>query len=241
MNLTEKEIEAYFFCPLRYRFLYRDHLEEPPSPYSRFEQAARILVLHFFYHTMSGSYPSLTGMKECFERIWYADEPDIQEKLQWRDPSLARKLENKIFDGILKFYEKETNRSFRTLMVEQHFEIPIGEHTLSGCLDVIRDIGKQVEIISVRPVLSPYAVTFDTVLTVSSFAFRHLYAVKEDLLTAYFFPGCREINTKRKRDSYRGLLGLLDYLAGEPAFYPRYNSDCHRCGFRDRCSLWPVS
>lgn len=241
LNVTEIQVADYIFCPLRYKFLYVDYIEEMPSPYTRFENAVRAMAIHFFFYTMDGHFPTLTNMKECVERMWYTeDHTDIQERLMWREFNLVRKLENKIFDGILRFYERETAKGFRTLMVEQHYELPVGDHILEGCLDVIREIDKKVEVVTIRPAISPYAVNFDTGLTAASYAFRNLYGVKEDILTAYFVPSVREVNTKRRRDNYRGLVGLIDYLAGSPSYYPRYNDKCYMCSYREKCGLWPT-
>jgi len=239
MKVTEEQLLDFLKCSLYYKF---KHIEQLPG-FSLLEERARCLrtvLYYFYYHTLENVFPALQAIKDAWGRLWYAEDLPLEE-IKWRALTKERRLETEAVQGLYNFYTKETGRDFLTIMVDQPFELPIGDHVLVGNIDLIRERAYRVEVVNFY-FEKTRNVSLDLSLTIKSFAFRSLYGVKEDRLIGYFLPSCSEVETARSWRHFRMLTGLIEkfvHSIENDVIYPRPSSFCNECSYTRECWYWP--
>lgn len=126
------QVQAYLFCPLRYRFQYVDKLPKPwRASALAFGLSIHAAVEWFHRERLAGRAADLTDILTVFEADWYAQnlEPLAFSERESKD-SLTEKGR-----AMLQVYVESTN-GVKPVAVEQAFELDLADPETGEVLDV---------------------------------------------------------------------------------------------------------
>ncbi len=230
MRLSYSRISTFINCGFLYRLKYIEKIPARPKPHLGF---GRILhcTLDKFY-SLDTHYPSLDDLLRIYKGYWKTGN-DAYKKRYDSGLSILR-----------RYYELNIGDRYRTVYVEQAFEMPIGNHMLAGRFDRVDRIDDDTyEIIdykAAKQVATQEQVDSALQLGIYGLAFK-LTTGKVPLLSFYFLPENTKVTSKRTDgEIYRiksGLDAIVEKLMSGEHFDPQEGLECKWCDYKQYCPL----
>jgi putative RecB family exonuclease len=262
-TLSYSGFRAYTECPLRWKFLYVDHLPETPRGYFSFgrsihaalEQFSAPLIVGGSRAKLGPSQRTLLDFTGPSERGELPLPMTLEQLLEvyrqtWvSEGYLSSEDERRYFDlgsDLLKrFYPLFLSAPPRILAVEQHLEAEVDGIPIHGFVDRIDETPKGgLEVLDYKTSkeLSWRDARESDQLTLYQILVERNEGRDVEALTLYHMRTLSPLRTPRRE---AGELGDLSSRLGEVAdgirsenYEPRPGSYCARCDFRSRCPEW---
>ena len=190
--------------------------------------------------------PSQTELRKRFSDSWFDANDKFTLLFSGRDTKYVAAA--KAVGMLDIFYRHQRFNPGLVIDVNRPFELPIGDHQITGHIELVREIEfntrKIIEVAdfktgNYKP--DDFTLEHDLNLTVASYAFRHLYRSREDQLVYYMLKGGERFATARTSHHFEHLEQIVDQVATsieDGHFYPRYSYQCKSCPYQDYCRRW---
>jgi putative RecB family exonuclease len=252
------QLDQYLRCPLRYRFIYVDHVEPDFVPASRaFGSGIHAAAAYFFRGVARGDPHGVEDVQGHFDALWNLETQ--AQPLRFGEKETKESLRD-LAMRMLAVLHREFDLRTQVLAVEDPFRVPLvdpdtGEvldRDLVGTVDLLeRDAERGVVVVDLKTSARKYSdlqVEASLQLSVYSYAMSlGPYAGEDDVrlrfdvLTKTKQPGLYRYWTTRDRAAnvrlYRlGAEVLRAIEAG--AFHPIVGWHCKDCPFQSKCWAW---
>jgi putative RecB family exonuclease len=252
------QLDQYLRCPLRYRFVYIDHLEPDFVPASRaFGSGIHAAAAYFFRGVARGDPQAVEDTQGHFETLWNLETQG--QPLRFGEKETKESLRD-LAMRMLAVVHREFDPRTQVLAVEEPFRVPLvdpdtGEvldRDLVGTVDLLeRDAQHRVVVVDLKTSARKYSdlqVEASLQLSVYSYAMSlgpHAdekdIRLRFDVLTKTKQPELHWYWTTRDRAAnvrlYRLAAEVLRAIEAG-AFHPIVGWQCKECPFKSKCWAW---
>ena len=257
-HVSFAQIDQYLRCPLRYSFVYIDHLEPDFVPAARaFGSGIHAAAAYFFRGAAQGKLPVVEDVQGHFEALWSLETQ--AQPLRFGEKETKESLRD-LAMRMLVVLHREFDPRTEVLAVEEPFRVPLvdpdtGEvldRDLVGTVDLLeRDAERRLVVVDLKTAARKYSdlhVDASLQLSVYSYAmslgphageddihlrFDVLTKTKQPELCRYWTTRDRAANVRLYRLASEVLRAIE---AG--AFHPIVGWQCKDCPFRSKCWAW---
>lgn len=255
MQLTIQQLVDYQKCPTLFKFRWQEGIDtrvserNVPNKWHMAEDYDRALhhVLYGLFHEIAdGKYPNAYYIKKRWGLAWSKGRPKEEilfDTGSWRNEH--RRLERKGLKALLDLHSYFKNSPGTPILIGKEYHIQIGNHTLTGVIDLVREVldenGKPIiEIVDFKTDDRPTIlhVKGDMEVTAASMAFQKLFNYKENRITYLGLMTKKEQYTKRTEKDYELLNMAVDNIVraiNAHIYYPVLNDRCYECPFQKHC------
>lgn len=247
MKIDISEIIDYCFCPMLYKFRYKDtHLKTKYiNTIEKYDVDMHKVVYSFFSLIQAKEPVSIEMLKRTWGSLWLGNK--TKHEIAFSEPSTWRDTHNeKRKDGlkaILKFFDKFSLKPGWPIAVNKKYEVEIAKNLiLTGTWEVIREVDGHIEIIDFKvddKLHNKISIEKDLSVTAASYAFRKSFGTKEDALSYYGLSKGKKHNTGRTTDDYKMLVHTVKCVAiavKNNLFYACPDSKCFSCPYKHMCN-----
>lgn len=253
MKIHIRDLVEYLECSMRYRFRHvdgvesRDKLKTPGTHtgtdiYDEFDQALHKMAAYIFHMVEADRYPSMYNLKQQWGNRWITyrggHTDAIRDASSWRNE--RKKKEKQGLRIIQDLHEEFYDKKGRPLAIDYDYTLKIGEHLISGTIDLVREYEDRIELIDWKLDDRPTTLHIknDLEMTAAALAYRTISGKKEDRLMYYGLLTKKVQETTRTERDFRMLKLVLDEAeraieAG--IFFPVLNFKCYECPFDRHC------
>ena len=252
------QLDQYLRCPLRYRFVYIDHLEPDFVPAARaFGSGIHAAAAYFFRGVAQGEPPGVEDVQGHFEALWNLETQ--AQRLRFGEKETKESLRD-LAMRMLAVLHREFDPRTLVLAVEEPFRVPLvdvdtGEvldRDLVGTVDLLeRDAERRLVVVDLKTAARKYSdlqAEVSLQLSVYSYAMslgphagEEDIQLRFDVLTKTKQPElCRYWTTRDRAANvrlYRLAAEVLKAIEAG-AFHPIVGWQCKECPFRSRCWAW---
>ncbi|WP_422661688.1 PD-(D/E)XK nuclease family protein (plasmid) [Paenibacillus sp. EC2-1] len=258
MNISVDEVLDFVACSALHQFRYIDIIDV--SKTAKLKRANRQSIIEqydkalhkaasFLFHSMQqGVYPGLHHLSKRWGYLWVQPRSE-QEDVRFREASWRDTHEQKRKEGwikLSKLWEHYRDQSFTPIMIDYQYTLPIGRHTLTGVIDLVRVVrgGNGREHIELVEFLqddksAPFLhAKRDWRVTAAAYAFRKLMNVTEEKIVYHGLISGKLIQTSRQEDDFKQLERLLDSIENMRKIgvsIPVFNERCLTCTYQKHC------
>lgn len=255
MILRIKEIIDYLKCPQRHRFQWQEGMDVSvglrgsPNRWhvvEYYEHAMHQVIYSIFHQYADERYPSPHYVKQRWGSVWNkgrTKEDLISYTKSWRDE--IRKREKQGLNALLALHSDFQNGAGTPILIGKEYQIPVGNHTLIGTLELVREVideeGKSIiEIVDFKTddKVTSLHIKGDLEVTAASYAFRHLFGHKENRIMYHGIQSRAQQYTQRDERDFELLAHVVENVARSieaDIHYPVLNSRCYECPFQKVC------
>lgn len=256
MKLHIQQLIDYQKCPTLYKFRWVDgidtkYTEQRQMPnkwhmHEDFDRALHQVAYGFFHEVADGRIPNEYYMKKRWGYAWSkgrSKEDILFDTGSWRNEH--RKLERRGLNALLRLHSHFKNNPGTPILIGKEYLIQIGKHTLSGVIDLVREVNDEegkpiIEIVDFKSDDRPTIlhVKGDMGVTAASLAFRKLFNYKENRITYHGIISGKEQYTVRDDKDSQLLEGAVNNIVKgieNNIFYPVLNDRCFECPFQKHC------
>jgi len=213
-----------------------------------FHSAVRKSIMFYYYQILNGKQPTLEQLKQKFGSLFYKDKTPEYILLHSTFDSNMNALTTQGIKTLTSFYDRELNKKFVPIMVDQDVRIPIAGHYLVMTIDLVREMQydkrnliEVVTFINKQKNIDMFYANHSIPITAHSYAFRKLFGKVENRLIIQYMKNGKEFFTVRKDPELRRLeaivRGITDTICND-RFYPVHNMQCRRCLYKDICNKY---
>lgn len=246
MKISISELRSYRKCPLYYQFKYVDGIQEEQSISQELDEKLHRLIYYFYYRIMNKDIPHLESVKRKWNSLWYGNMDPMEYILTPKND--RSEAGHKALPMIDNFYKSNCSVPGMPLAIEQEFTVRVGDHEVSGILELVREIQdgprRVIEIIDYKTgtqVPIQWNVDYDLYLSLQSYAFRTIFGAKEQRTLAHYLRSNRVFVTYRSQDHYERMASTVDQIAKSiyrGLFYPQESYMCNSCYYKNYCTVW---
>lgn len=257
MRIHIKEILDYVACPALFQFKHVCQLEPPQPKVGRptknsilelYDDALHKTISYIFHRMQDGYYPSLMNLGKQWGNVWIKPR-SVQEDIRfrhtsWRDTHNRKREQGwKKLQEIWAYYKENEGMP---IMVNTPYEVPIGNHTLIGEVDLVRveknEQGRE-EIVMTEFITDERNAPFlhihrDWKVTAASYAFRKMMNVSEQKIVYHGIISGKVLNTGRREQDFlqlEHLINTIDHMKKHDIYYPVFNERCVTCPYQKFC------
>jgi CRISPR/Cas system-associated exonuclease Cas4 (RecB family) len=253
-KISCEQLYDYLDCPLKFSIKHVAKLDLDNNINIAFSKTVHEVIYNFWYRILDNKPMSEVDIYNKWASTWATrSEFDINEHMIASKASHTNeiaKLGQRGATMIHNFYKDASKNIGIPLAINQDFEVPIGQHILSGKFELVREVIEQerrrIEITDYRTgQTSPDQFTLDNdlYLTVQVYAFRKLFEAHERDVFYYFLKDDKKIKVKRNLHDFARLSRMVDFIVTSienRVYYPRQSFQCKQCMYKSICENWPV-
>jgi putative RecB family exonuclease len=243
------QVQAYLFCPLKYRFQYVDKIPRPwRASALAFGSSIHAAVEWFHRERLDGRTPDLTEILKVFDADWYAQnlEPLVFSERESKD-SLAEKGR-----AMLQLYTESVNGA-KPVAVEQSFEVVLADPEtgelldvrLRGVVDLVEEGETLVDLKTAARTLEQGGLERHLQLSTYALAFFLLHGtipkLRLDMLLKTTKPRLERHDTTRTVEDLSWTARLIQQVAmaiQTEHFFPNPSWRCGECEYFAHCQRW---
>lgn len=236
MRISFSSFNTFCQCPLKFKFQYIDWVKVPEKP-------------EFFFGSL---------VHEVVQMALRRDPiiPKIEDLLKfyqskWRDEVFPDKLTSEQYfklgrEMIKNFHEGYKPGLRKVVAAEKRFQIPLGDHTLSGVIDRVDKLPfgayEIVDYKTSKSLPSQDDVDKDKQLATYAIAVSELWPEAKDMrLTLHFLKHNSLITTSRTPEQIElqkfDIIKVADKIEKTKKFKPTENKFCDWCDYKHLCPL----
>jgi RecB family exonuclease len=230
-KISYSRVNAYLFCPYKYKLIYLDNLYIPIN--------ANITFGHIIHKALekfhAGGEQSYEMLFECYDDAWenggFVDPQQVFEYYECGRCMLAN------------YYKSFNASDTEILYVEKAFDANIGKYKFVGIIDRIdRYPDGRYEIVDYKThakIWEQERVDKDLQLSFYVYACKNVFGFDPDEISVYFLSENKKIYTKRSRSEISDAVDIAVETAENVAaenFDPDV-SKCQMCGFKLKCKF----
>ena len=236
MRISYSAIDTFNRCPLKYKFSYIDRVRVPEKPELFFGG-----LIHEVVQVALKKDPIMPDVEELIKYF----------KNNWREEIFSTPEEAKqYFDwgqNMIRNFHATHKPGFSNIVsTEKRFQIPLGEHVLSGMIDRIDKLPygtyEVIDYKTSKTMPAQSDVSRDKQLCIYHLAIENLWPEAKDIkLTLYYLKFGSKISTKRRPDEVESIkeeiIKTVENIQKEKDFPPKANSFCNYCEYAHLCPL----
>jgi len=230
-KISYSRMNAYLFCPNKYRLIYINNLYIPVNADISFGQTIHKTLEK--YHSLGGK--TSEALFESYDACWQNDGfTSPQQSFEYYERG------KKLLENYFASFEKS---AAKILYTEKSFDTNIGKYKFVGIIDRIDETPEGLrEITDYKTHINIWEqerVDKDLQLSLYAYACKNVFGFTPDLISAYFLSENKKIYTKRTAAQIEEAINLcLDTVEKISAenFDPDL-SKCHVCDFKFKCKF----
>lgn len=257
MEISIQEVLDYVACPALYRFKHVDKLEPPQALVGRprknsiidlYDQALHKTIAYLFHTVQDGTYPTLRHLAKKWGYIWVkprAEQEDVRfRQTSWRDTHRIKQEQGwKRLNALWEYYKEHEGTP---IMVDYPYKVQIGEHTLTGTIDLVRVVKNEngreeiemTEFVTDEKNAPFLHIRRDWKVTAASYAFRKVMNVTEQKIVYHGIISGKTFQTERQQQDFEQLeylLTAIQHMKSADVYYPVFNERCATCPYQKFC------
>lgn len=228
-KISYSRINAYLFCPYRYKLIYIDNLYAPVNADSTFG--------HIIHRTLEqfcdGKKKSYDELVDCYNS-------------SWKNNGFANPWQTFEYyvrgNKILKnYYESFKKSKTEIVYVEKSFDANIGKYRFVGIIDRIdKHPDGTYEVMDYKTHITIWEqekVDKDLQLTFYAYACKNIFGFNPNKISVYFLSENKKIYTKRTQDDINKAIDIALDVAEKIASenFQAGMSKCSLCDFHFKC------
>ena len=228
-KISYSRINAYLFCPYKYKLVYIDNLYIPVNADITFGQIIHKALER--YHSGGGN--DLSGLMESYDDSW--------ENKGFISPRQSFEYYIRGKNMLENYFRSFAVSDAKILCTEKSFEANIGKYRFVGIIDRIDEYpGGQKEIMDYKTharIWEQERVDKDLQLTFYAYACKNIFGFNPDKISVYFLSCNSKIYTKRSPEQIEAGIELALETAAKimsEDFEPD-TEKCPGCDFRFKC------
>jgi hypothetical protein len=245
MIIDIKEVLAYSKCPMFYKNKYiLDKTNKYIEVSERYEEDVQKAAFAFFYKIKDREIVTMDIIKKAWGRLWInkksSNEFIYSDTNNWRDGIGVKRREG--IDALIKFYDNFKDNPGFPIAIDYRYKVKLSEAlTLTGGIDLIREIDNRIEIIDFRADEKNYNaahIANNIETTAMSLAFRKTFEDTEDSLYFYGFSKGKLHHLVKKEKDYALLKNTVECTAKcihNKLFYCTPGEKCSTCVYNKIC------
>jgi RecB family exonuclease len=229
-KISYSRINAYLFCPYKYKLVYLDNFYIPVNPDITFGHVIHKTLEQFHGDNKDKSYDALF---ECYCKAWKNDGFKTPQQIFEYYQRGIKILEN--------YHVSFCKAKPEVLCVEKHFDTNIGKYKFIGIIDRIDEYSNGAyEVMDYKThsqIWSQERVDKDLQLSFYVYACKNVFGFNPDKISVYFLSDNKKIYTKRTQNEIANAINIaLDVAEKVTAgnFEPDFTK-CFLCDFRFKC------
>ncbi len=236
MRISYSAMDTFNRCPAKYKFQYIDRIKTPEKPELYFGSLIHEVVQ--FALKKDPIMPSRDELQEFFQSKWrdevFSSPNDAKQYFDWGKQMLE------------KFHAGHKPGLRNIVSTEKRFQIPVGEHILSGMIDRIDKLPigafEVIDYKTSKTMPAQADVDRDKQLCIYHLAVENLWPEAKDIrLTLYYLKYDSQMTTKRRPDEVESIkeeiIKTAEKIEKEKEFRPKRNNFCDWCDFQHLCPL----
>jgi len=244
MEFTHQGLLDFMNCPLKYKFKHINKLEiAEKSSRELFRESIHDTIKYFYKTIMEEDrIPKNEELRSYWGDIWL-------EGVDIKDILYNNKNERSIFTKrgyslIQKFYQHNKYNPGTPIGVDVDYNINLDKYNIKGNIELIRSKNNRIEIIyfsTSRYLPSEFQNNNDLSYTLSSYAYRQIFNLKEDGLINYHLKTNKEISLNRSSQDIEKVMSTIDNIYStikQELFWQRMDYLCKQCPYQDYCTNW---
>ncbi|MDR1195891.1 MAG: PD-(D/E)XK nuclease family protein [Endomicrobium sp.] len=228
-KISYSRINAYLFCPYKYKLIYIDNQYVPLNADITFGQIIHKTLEK--YHSRGGK--NMPQLSECYDESWENKGfASPQQNFEYYRRGTAM-LEN--------YFKSFSVSNVKILYTEKSFDANIGKYRFIGIIDRIDEYPDGTkEIMDYKThikIWDSQRVDKDLQLTLYAYACKNIFGFTPDKISVYFLSDNIKIYTKRSNKEIEDGVNLALETAGKITgddFEPD-TSKCANCDFKLKC------
>ena len=206
-------------------------------------------IAKYTFHMVQGKqYPTFHLLKQKWAKMWIGNQSKkerMKEGYNYNNRNLLRKYEKKGLESLLKFHENFLQPGF-PLLIAKDMQVQIGKYTVQIPIDLVRQVNHgTIELVqwSIDKPSNTFLLNQNLSLTAQAYAFKAVGDYSPQL-RVYSFDKGTFAATVRNEKHFKVFEQIVKQVAKQiedEVFYPRYQSVCADCPYRQRCQEGLVS
>lgn len=212
-----------------------------------FNQEMHKIIYSYYYGAMNGNNVGLGELKRKWGTFWYKNK--TKEDIMFSNSNTLRsELGVKGVFVIDKLWEVLSEVKHAPLAVEQEYCVQVGEHYVTGTIELIREIKlskrkSSIDIVNyclldANP--DKFVLNYDLSVTAQAYAFRNIFKRKEDSFTLYYLRKDKTYQVTRTQQHFDNFADIVNMVATSieaELFYPKYSIECKGCNYQRNCHI----
>lgn len=247
MKIKFNDLMTYIKCPMLY-LIENMYGIKSPDPKDELEDAIKQVIFHYYFKLLDGKVVDENVLKSKWESIWF-DGVKISDVLLEQDSKI--KMGYQGWNMISEFFKSNYSNPGRPLVINDSFEIPVGDHIVTGSIDLVRECNegyrKWIDIVHFTAsnyTPEEWELRNNFYTTLQSYAFRTQFQTKEQKLTIYSLKKNKPVETSRDEEQFKRLESLVNIVATSIQsnfYYPRPTFFCKNCKSNETCEQWGIT
>ena len=229
MEMSYSRLNAYRFCPWKYKFIYLDHMHVAPNPATSLGLSIHKALENYYLNAGR----SFDDLMESYDKCWVNEGFVSPQQVQDYFEKGQRMLEN--------YWAANKDNDSEVLFLEKEFNFPIGAIRLRGIIDRIDRLKDgSYEVIDYKThaeLWNNARVDADLQISLYALACKKALKIEPGTLSFYFMAHDKKVSTKRTDADINKAVVLVNETAQKilkSEFTPN-TANCPKCDFKQMC------
>lgn len=228
-DISFSRVSAYEFCPVKFKFIYRDRKYVPPTPAISLGQTVHKTLEQ--YHQQQGT--TMEQLIEAYDQCWVNEG--------FTSPQQTLDFYEKGHKMLERYFAAEQGSPAAIVHLEKNFALTLGRNKLMGIIDRIdKHPDGTYEVIDYKTHAELWPqekVDADLQLSIYAIAFNELFGFMPQRLTYYFLAHGVKRYTVRTPEQIAAATERINGIARLMARdeFPPNTANCYRCDFKKAC------
>lgn len=229
MEISYSKINAYLYCPMKYKLLYEEGKFVQPTPAISLGQSIHRALEDFHSHKYDGA----DELIECYDRVWV--------NTGFSTPQQALDFYNKGYRMLRNYWEAARDMKSEIIYVEKDFSFDLGKHRVRGLIDrVDKYPDGTYELMDYKTHNEMWPqdrVDSDLQLSIYALGCKECFGFEPDQLSIYFIAHGRKMYSSRSREQIEAAKKTITEVADKIVkkdFEPK-NPTCKNCDMKHHC------
>lgn len=228
-EISFSRINAYEFCPIKYKTIYCDKKYVPPTPAISLGQTIHKTLEQ--YHQKQGA--TLDQLIEAYDACWVNEG--------FTSPQQTLDFYEKGQKMLERYFASSQGTAPEIVFLEKHFAFALGRNKLMGIIDRIDKMPDGTyEVVDYKThaeLWDQARVDADLQLSIYTIAFKELFGFMPQRLVYYFLAHDVKRFTARTPEQIETAKEYIGTIARKIVHeeFPPNTANCYRCDFRKTC------
>jgi hypothetical protein len=237
------------YCPESYRLSYV--ASELPSQYTSvtrlYEYAMQKAAYRFFWSAFAGEPLTMGQLRETFGQMFIGQRSKVRTIAMSTNPKAdpATLYEQRGVESINRFYRRWVDDIGTPIIINEDYELRVGDVLLKGTLPVLREYQNDIELLDFRSDYTYFKrstewmiMSHDIALIAAGLAFKHIFDTDVKAFRVYMLgSGSTHIIQKKLTalERFHTTVTSVGRAIQNGIYFPSYNTNCLNCAYYQRC------
>ena len=249
IKLDIQHIREYTFCPESYRLSYV--VNQCPTEFTSitrlYEYAIQRAAYRFFWSAFSGAPLTMGQLRKSFgdNFIGHRTKEETIAMNTNSNKDVAAMHEQRGVQSINKFYSRFVDDMGTPILINEEYELTVGDVLLKGTFPIIREYADEIELLDIRCDHSYFKrntewmiINHDIALIAAGLAFKQIFQTDIKTFKVYMLgSGKTHVIHKKLTDLERFYTTVTSVgkAIQNGIYFPSFNTNCLNCAYYNQC------